>query len=80
MAQLFTKHVLKLHRMCNSIVSNRDNTFTSHFCQELFKLAFSTVYHPPSDGKSKLVNKYLENYLRSFEGDRTNDWVVGSLG
>lgn len=28
-AQLFTKHVLKLHGMPNDIVSNKDNTFTS---------------------------------------------------
>lgn len=30
-AQLFYKHVLKLHRMPNSIVFDRNGTFTSHF-------------------------------------------------
>lgn len=34
-AQLFTNHVLKLHGMPNYIVSDRENTFTSLFCEFL---------------------------------------------
>jgi hypothetical protein len=37
-AQIFMDHIFKLHGMPNSIVFNRDPTFTSNFLQELFKL------------------------------------------
>ena len=37
-AQIFMDQVFKLHGMPNSIVSDRDPTFTSNFWQELFKL------------------------------------------
>lgn len=54
-AQLFLKHVFKLHGLPQSIVSDRDNTFTSIVWRELFKaqgvqLEFSTAYHPQIDG------------------------------
>lgn len=79
-AQLFTQNILKLHGMPQSIVFDRDNTCTSIFWQELFRiqgveLAFSTAYHPQTDGQSEAVNKTLENYLRCFVGERPKDWV-----
>lgn len=37
-AQLFMKHIFKLHGMPESIVSDNDPTFTSKFCKELFSL------------------------------------------
>lgn len=36
--QAFLDHVLKLHRLPETITSERDTTFTINFCQELFKL------------------------------------------
>ena len=37
-AQLFMDNVVKLHGLPNSIVSNRDTIFISHFWRDLFKL------------------------------------------
>jgi hypothetical protein len=50
-AQIFMDQVFKLHGMPQSIVFDRNPTFTSNFWQELFKiqgtkLHLSTTYHP----------------------------------
>jgi hypothetical protein len=60
-AQVFLAHVLKLHGMPNTIVSDRDPVFNSSFWRELFRLqgtslAFSSTYHPQSDGQTKALN------------------------
>jgi hypothetical protein len=73
MSQLF-----KLHGMPQTIISYRDSTFTNKFWYEIFRLqgvflAFSTAYHPQSDGQSEAVNKYLENYLRCMVGDKPKE-------
>jgi hypothetical protein len=80
LAQLFMSQLFKLHGMPQTIISDRDSTFTSKFWSEIFRLqgvflAFSTAYHPQSDGQSEAVNKYLENYLRCMVGDKPKEWV-----
>ncbi|WOH15435.1 hypothetical protein DCAR_0934976 [Daucus carota subsp. sativus] len=50
-AQVFLDNIYKLHGLPNSIVTDRDKLFTSHFWKELFKLVgmklnISTSYHP----------------------------------
>jgi hypothetical protein len=79
-AQIFMDQVFKLHGMPHSIVSDRDPTFTSNFWQELFKiqgteLHLSTTYHPQIDGRTKVVNKCLETYLRCFASEKQNQWA-----
>jgi hypothetical protein len=68
LAQVFMNQLFKLHGMHQTIVPDRDATFTSKFWTKVFKLqgvflSFSTAYHPLSDGQFKVVNKYVENYL-----------------
>jgi hypothetical protein len=79
-AQIFMDNIFKLHGMPNSIVSDRDPTFTNNFWQELFKLQgtqlhLSTAYHPQMDGQTEVVNKCLETYLRCFASERKNQWA-----
>ena len=79
-AQLYIQYVFNLHGMPATIVSDRDSVFTSHFWQKLTRLqgvqlAMSAAYHPQTDGQTKVLNKSLEHYLRSFAIDRPQSWV-----
>lgn len=70
-AQIYLDNIYKLHGMPQSIISDRDNIFTSTFWQALFKLTntnlcMSSAYHPQSDGRTKRVNQCLETFLRCF--------------
>ena len=78
-AELFMTHVVKLHGMPKSIVSDRDKVFTSNFWKNLFQLqgttlAMSSTYHPQSDGQSEVVNKCLEMFLRCFTFHNPKAW------
>jgi hypothetical protein len=79
-AQVFLANIFKLHGLPNSIVTDRNPTFTSTFWKELFKLQgttlkFLSAYHPQTNGQTKIVNKMVERYLRYFSGDKPKGWV-----
>jgi len=80
-AQLFIANIFKLHGMPQSIILDRDPTFTSTFWSELFRLQgatlkLSTSYHPQTDGQTEIVNKCLEHYLRCFSQESPKHWTL----
>ncbi|GKC68033.1 transposon Tf2-12 polyprotein [Tanacetum coccineum] len=79
-AKEFMSHIVKLHGIPSTIVSDRDKVFISSFWQALFKLqgtelCLSSSYHPQTDGQTEVVNRTLEQYLRCFAGDRPKKWA-----
>jgi hypothetical protein len=72
-AELFFREVFRLHGLSKNIISDRDSQFIGTFWRELFRLVGteltpSTSYHPQTDGQTKIVNKWVEGYLRNYVG------------
>lgn len=70
-ASAFMDNIHKLHSMPESIISDRDKIFTSHFWQQMValtgtQLRMSSSYHPQNDGQTERVNQCVEAFLRCF--------------
>ncbi|MBW0503659.1 hypothetical protein O181_043374 [Austropuccinia psidii MF-1] len=68
-ALLFWNHILSTCGVPKTIISDRDTKFTSEFWTNLYdmlgtKLAFSTAYHPPTDGVAKRMIQNMEAIVR----------------
>jgi transposase InsO family protein len=69
LAKLYIDNILKLHRVPNSIVSDRGAQFVSKFWRSLHQalkthLDYNSAYHPQTDGQAERVNQVLEDMLR----------------
>ena len=78
-ANLFFKEIIRLHGLPKSIVSDRDTKFIGHFWRTLWKnlgtnLAFSSSYHPQTDGQMEVVNRSLVDLLRSLVTEHHSSW------
>jgi hypothetical protein len=78
-ADLFFQKIIRLHGVPNTIDSNRDTKFLSHFWRTLWaklgtKLLFSTTCHPQTDGQTEVVNMTLSTLLRAVLKKNINMW------
>jgi len=79
LARLFRDNVWKLHRLPESIISDRGPQFAIGLIRELneileIKSKLSTAFHPQTDGQMERVNQELEQYLRMFINHRQEQW------
>ena len=68
LARLFRDNVWWLHRLPESIISDRGPQFTARLMRELnemlgIKTKLLTVFHPQTDGQTERMNQELEQYL-----------------
>ena len=80
-AEIYVKEVVTLHGVPLSIVSDRDSRFTSSFWKSLHKalgtrLAFSTAFHPQTDGQFERTIQTFEDKLRACVLDFQKSWNV----
>jgi len=71
LARLFRDNVWKLHRLPESIISDKEPQFAARLMRELnrtlgIESKLSIVFHPQTDGQTERVNQELEQYLRMF--------------
>jgi len=79
LARLFRNNVWKLHRLPESVVSDRGSQFAAELTKELNKMSgiqtkLSMAFHPQTDGQTERMNQELEQYLRFFIEHRQKDW------
>ncbi|GJU67517.1 putative reverse transcriptase domain-containing protein [Tanacetum coccineum] len=79
LAQLYLKEIVCKHGVPTSIISDRDNLFTSRFWKSLqeamgTQLDMSTAYHPETDGQSERTIQTLEDMLRACVIDFGSSW------
>ena len=79
LARLFRDNVWKLHRLLESIISDRGPQFAAGLIQELngmlgIKSKLSMAFHLQTDGQTERVNQELEQYLRMFIDHRQEQW------
>jgi len=75
LARLFRNNVWKLHRLPESMVSDRKPQFAEELTKELnrmlgIEMRLSTAFHP----QMEWMNQELEQYLRFFVNHRQKDW------
>ncbi|RDX73318.1 hypothetical protein CR513_47092, partial [Mucuna pruriens] len=78
-ANLFFKEIVRLHGLPRTIVSDKYVRFLGHFWRTLWnklgtKLLFSTVAHPQTDGKTKVVNRILAILIRAIIQKNLKHW------
>jgi hypothetical protein len=69
-AELYMDHIVRLHGIPKTIISDRGTQFVSRFWEQLHeclgtKLIRSSSYHPQTDGQTERINQILEDMLRA---------------
>src|SRR5271170_5188581 len=79
LAPLFPNHIVQLHGLPETIVSNRDPKFTSLFWTEMhhllgIKLARSTAFHPQTNSASERMIHKVSQVMRAMVKPDQLDW------
>jgi hypothetical protein len=78
-AELYMDHIVRLHGIPKTIISDRGTQFVAHFREQLHeslgtKLIRSSSYHLQTDGQTERINQILEDRLRASILHFDNSW------
>ena len=78
-AHIFTDRVVSLFGLPKKLITDRDPRFTSNMFREFCRLfdiknAFSTAFHPQTDGQTERYNQVLEDMLRHYISPDQTNW------
>uniref|UniRef100_A0A8C5R326 Gypsy retrotransposon integrase-like protein 1 n=1 Tax=Leptobrachium leishanense TaxID=445787 RepID=A0A8C5R326_9ANUR len=79
LAVIFAREIVRIHGVPSEIVSDRGAQFVSRFwrdfCAEMgVRLAFSSAYHPQTNGAAERANQSLEQYISCFTTQQQDNW------
>jgi transposase InsO family protein len=69
-AELYVSHILCMHGVPKTIISDWGSQFVARFWEQLHaslgtRLIHSSAYHPQTDGQAERVNQILEDMLQA---------------
>ena len=78
LVRLFRNNIWKLHRLPESVISDRGPQFVAGLTRKLNKMLgietkLSTAYHLQTDRQTERTNQELEQYLRMYVDHRQNN-------
>ncbi len=78
-SNLLYHHVIRIHGLPLSIISDRDVRFTSMVWKSIHKvmgvkLSMTSPYHAQSDGQTERINRIVEDQLRCYTNYNLNNW------
>lgn len=81
LAELFLRHIFRIHGLPKDIVSDRGPSFQSKFWRKVLELLqiqskLSSAFHPETDGQTERVNQCLEQFLRCYVNYQQDDWTT----
>jgi hypothetical protein len=76
---IYITHVLCLHGVLKTIISDRRSQFIARFCEQQHlslgtHLIHSSVHHPQMDGQTERVNQVIEDMLRAYVLEHQGSW------
>jgi transposase InsO family protein len=77
--EIYIAHVLCLHGVLKTIISDQRSQFVTRFWEQLHAplgthLIHSSAYHPQTDGQIERVNQILEDMLKACVMEYLDSW------
>ena len=79
LVRLFRNNIWKLHRLLESIVSDKELQFAAEMIKELnnmlgIEMKLLTLFYPQTNRQMEYMNQELEQYLQFFIDYRQKNW------
>ena len=78
-ADLLIHNIVRHYGLPKELLTDHDSRFTSGFFSRLSERwgiwhLKSTAYHPQTDGQTEVINRTVEDYLKSYSATIHGEW------